>query len=64
MALGGRLTAQRFVLHVLRRRFGSTGDDLASLLEGLDLETLERLLDLAEEAPTLAAFRAGVDAVA
>lgn len=52
-----RRTATRFLLRSLTRRFGvDTAAVIAPLLEGLDLDALERLLDIAEEAAGLDAF--------
>lgn len=60
----GRETARRFLLHVLTRRFGPQATELSSALAPLDLDSLEGLLVVAEEAPGLDAFRAAVSGLA
>ena len=60
----GRETARHFLLHVLTRRFGAEATELASALAPLDLDSLEGLLVVAEEAPSLDAFRAAVSGLA
>lgn len=54
-----RRTATRFLLRSLTRRFGvDAAAAIAPSLEGLDLDALERLLDVAEEAASMEAFSA------
>lgn len=63
-AQGDRRTAQRFILRVLTRRFGAQAHTLGSVLSDLDLDTLERLFDQAEDASSLDAFRAALHGAA
>lgn len=53
----GRQTARRMVQRVLEHRFGLDAAALATDLAPLDLDALERLLDVAEDAADLAVFR-------
>lgn len=56
-----RRTATRFLLRSLTRRFGvDAAAAIAPSLDDLDLDALERLLDVAEEAASLEAFSAAV----
>ncbi len=56
-----RRTATRFLLRSLTRRFGvDAASAIAPSLDDIDLDALERLLDVAEEAASLEAFSAAV----
>ena len=53
---GLELGAQRQLLRILRHRFGEVTEAEAACLEGLSLEQLEDLVDVALEVPSRAKF--------